>query len=79
MNMEANFPHYLDWNTYLKNRQPKTLILWGRNDPFLTTAAPETLKQAVSAAEVQYFDGGHFLLDEYADAIAEAIIEMFSQ
>jgi hypothetical protein len=25
-----------------------------------------------------YFDGGHFVLDEYAGAIAEAIIETFS-
>ena len=29
-------------------------------------------------AEVRYFDGGHFVLDEYADAIAEAIIETFA-
>jgi len=35
MNMEANVPHYPEWNAYLKNRQPKTLIVWGRNDPFL--------------------------------------------
>jgi hypothetical protein len=28
---------------------------------------------------VRYFDGGHFALDEYADAIAEAIIETFSR
>jgi len=25
-----------------------------------------------------YFDGGHFVLDEYRDAIGEAIIETFS-
>jgi hypothetical protein len=41
-------------------------------------AAAESVKQAVPAAEVRYFDGGHFVLDEYADAIAEAIIETFS-
>jgi len=27
---------------------------------------------------LRYFDGGHFVLDEYADAIARAIIETFS-
>ena len=36
------------------------------------------MKQVVPAADLRYFDGGHFVLDEYADAIAEAIIETFS-
>ena len=36
------------------------------------------MKQVVPTAELRYFDGGHFVLDEYADAIAEAIIEAFS-
>ena len=31
----------------------------------------------VPTAEVRYFDAGHFVLDEYADAIAEVIIEAF--
>ena len=37
------------------------------------------VKQVVPAADLRYFDGGHFALDENADAIAEAIIETFSQ
>jgi len=36
------------------------------------------VKQIVPTAELRYFDGGHFVLDEYDDAIAEAIIEMLS-
>jgi pimeloyl-ACP methyl ester carboxylesterase len=79
MNMPANFPHYPEWIAYLKARQPKTLIVWGRNDPLFTPAAPEGIKQAVPSAELRYFDGGHFMLDEYADEVAQAIIETFSQ
>ncbi len=79
MNMEANVPHYPEWNAYLKNRQPKTLIVWGRNDPFLMPAAAESVKEDVPTAELRYFDGGHFVLDENADAIADAIIETFSR
>ena len=79
MNMEANVGHYPEWNAYLKNRQPKTLIVWGRNDPFLMPAAAESVKLDVPTAEVRYFDGGHFALDENADAFAEAIIETFSR
>jgi pimeloyl-ACP methyl ester carboxylesterase len=79
MNMEANFPHYPEWNAYLKDRQPKTLIVWGRNDPLFVPGAAEFVKQDVPKAEVRYFDAGHFALDENADAIAEAIIETFSR
>jgi hypothetical protein len=33
----------------------------------------------VLAADLRCFDGGHFVLDENDDAIAEAIIETFSR
>jgi pimeloyl-ACP methyl ester carboxylesterase len=79
MNLATNIRHYSEWNAYLKDRQPKTLIVWGRNDPLFLPAAAEFVKNIVPAAELRYFDGGHFALDEYADAIAEAIIQTFSR
>jgi len=79
MNLTTNFQHYPEWTAYLKDRQPKTLIAWGRNDPIILPAAAEFVKQVVPAADLRYFDSGHFALDENADAIAEAIIETFSR
>jgi pimeloyl-ACP methyl ester carboxylesterase len=79
MNLATNIPHYPEWNAYLKERQPKTLIVWGRNDPLIWPAAAEFVKKLVPTVDLRYFDGGHFVLDEYADTIAEAIIERFSQ
>jgi pimeloyl-ACP methyl ester carboxylesterase len=79
MNLATNFQHYPQWNAYLKDRQPKTLVVWGRNDPLFLQANAELVKRNVPTAEVRYFDGGHFVLDEYSDAIAEAIIETFSR
>jgi pimeloyl-ACP methyl ester carboxylesterase len=78
MNLTTNIQHYPEWTAYLQDRQPKTLIVWGRNDPPILPAAAEFVKQVVPAAELRYFDSGHFVLDENADAIAEAIIETFS-
>jgi pimeloyl-ACP methyl ester carboxylesterase len=78
VNLTTNIPHYPEWAAYLKDRQPKTLIVWGRNDPLILPTAAEFVKQVVPAADLRYFDGGHFVLDENADAIAEAIIETFS-
>jgi pimeloyl-ACP methyl ester carboxylesterase len=79
MDFASNFRHYPEWNAFLKNRQPKALILWGRNDPLFTPAAPEALKRALPMAKLYYFDGSHYLLDEYAEAIADAIIKTFSR
>jgi len=79
MNLTTNIQHYPEWTAYLKERQPKTLIVWGRNDPLILPAAAEFVRRIVPTAEVRYFNGGHFVLDEYADAIAEAIIETFSR
>jgi pimeloyl-ACP methyl ester carboxylesterase len=79
MNLATNFQHYPEWSAYLKDRQPKTLVVWGRNDPLFLPANAELVKRNVPTAELRYFDGGHFVLDEYSDAIAEAIIETFSR
>ena len=79
MNLTTNIQHYPEWTAYLKDRQPKTLIVWGRNDPLILPAAAEFVKQVVPAADLRYFDARHFALDENADAIAEAIIETFSR
>jgi pimeloyl-ACP methyl ester carboxylesterase len=79
MKLSTNIPHFPEWTASLKDRQPKTLIVWGRNDPLLLPAAAEFVKQVVPSADLRYFDGGHFVLDEYADAIAEAIIATFSR
>src|SRR5262249_19066525 len=35
MNLSTNVPHYPEWKAYLKDRQPRTLIVWGRNDPLI--------------------------------------------
>jgi pimeloyl-ACP methyl ester carboxylesterase len=79
MNITTNIPLYPEWIAYLKERQPKTLIVWGKNDPLILPPGAEVVKQAVPTAELRYFDGGHFVLDEYADEIAEAILETFSK
>jgi len=45
MNLTTNIQHYPEWTAYLKDWQPKTLIMWGRNDPLILPAAAEFVKQ----------------------------------
>ena len=76
--LPTNFQHYPAWVAFLKERQPRTLILWGRNDPLFTPAALQILKETLPAARVLTFDAGHFALDEYAEEFAAAIIKTFA-
>ena len=79
LNLTTNIQHYPEWTAYLRARQPRTLIVWGRNDPIILPPAAEFVKAVLPAADLRYFDGGHFVLDEHVDAIAEAIIDTFSE
>ena len=78
MDLATNLQRYPEWTAFLKDRQPKTLIVWGRNDPLMRPAAAEFVKQVVPAADLRFFDASHFALDENADAVAEAIIQTFA-
>src|SRR5206468_8476201 len=71
MNLTTNIQHYPEWTAYLKDRQPKTLIVWGRNDPLIRPAAGELVKRGVPAADLGDLDGGDCGLGEGAEAIAE--------
>ena len=53
--------------------------VFGAHDPLIPMPGVDIVKQVVPAAELRYFDGGHFVLDEFADAIAGTIIETFSR
>ena len=78
MNISSNIPHYPEWNAVLRAMQPKTLIVWGRNDPVFTLAAAQNFKDDVPSAEIYSYDGGHFVLDEFAPDIAARIVETFA-
>jgi pimeloyl-ACP methyl ester carboxylesterase len=62
------FPQWQDW---LRKRQPRTLIVWGRYDPVFDIAEVEALKKDVPKAEVHILDAGHFALDESTADVAK--------
>jgi len=47
--------------------------VWGRHDPFFLPAGAEAFKRDIEAAQVQFFDTGHFALETHAAEIADAI------
>ena len=72
-NYGTNFPKYPEWQNYFQTHQPKTLIVWGENDKFFTKVGGEAYSKDLKNIESHYFNGGHFLLDEYSIEVAEKI------
>jgi pimeloyl-ACP methyl ester carboxylesterase len=54
----------------LRQRQPPTLVVWGRNDPVLDITEVAALKRDLPKTDVKVLDAGHFALDESAGEIA---------
>ena len=74
-----NVRQYPAWHAYLKARQPKTLILWGKNDPIFLPAGADAYKADLPKAEVHMLDTGHFALEEDAGAVAGHILRTFGR
>jgi putative NADH-flavin reductase/pimeloyl-ACP methyl ester carboxylesterase len=69
----SNVELYPQWQEWLREHQPPTLVVSGRNDPFFTEAGAHAFKDDIPDAEVHVFDTGHFALEERLDEIAPLI------
>jgi pimeloyl-ACP methyl ester carboxylesterase len=76
---DDNVVQYPKWQAYLREHRPRTLIVWGRNDPIFLPAGAQAYRRDVPQAELHYFDTGHFALEEDAPAIARDIIASFGR
>ncbi|WP_303317460.1 alpha/beta hydrolase [Flavivirga abyssicola] len=74
-NYGTNFPKYPEWQNYLKEHQPKTLVVWGENDKFFSNPGGAAYNKDLDNAAIHFFEGGHFMLEEYSDEVAELIKE----
>lgn len=74
-NYGTNIPKYEEWQNYLKVEQPKTLVVWGKNDKFFNKRGGESYSEDLKNVSTHFFDGGHFMLEEYAEEVAILIKE----
>ena len=70
---QSNVALYDGWQEYFRTSQPRTLILWGKNDPFFTVEGAKAYQRDLPKAELNLLDTGHFALEEEGDFIAERI------
>lgn len=60
---------------YLARYQPRSLLLWGRHDPFFDLAEVLSWMQALPRMEAHVLDAGHKLLETHAARAASLMVE----
>jgi pimeloyl-ACP methyl ester carboxylesterase len=66
----TNVDSYPKWQAWLREKQPRLLVIWGKFDPSFAPSEPEAYRRDVPNAQVHVLDAGHFELDTAADEIA---------
>ena len=72
-NYTSNVACYDEWHQYFRDRQPRTLIVWGQNDPFFTVEGAKAFLKDLPKAELHLLDTGHFALEEEVVFIADQV------
>jgi pimeloyl-ACP methyl ester carboxylesterase len=68
-----NVESYPKWQAWMRERQPRLLVLWGKHDPSFELSEPAAYLRDVPQAQIHVLDAGHFALDTAAEQIAASI------
>ena len=70
----TNVDSYPKWQNWMRERQPRLLVIWGKYEMSFDPSEPESYRKDVPKAEVHIVDGGHFALDTAADEVASLVL-----
>jgi pimeloyl-ACP methyl ester carboxylesterase len=79
LDYSTNVALYPAFQEYFRTKRPPLLAVWGSNDPFFLPAGAEAFRRDNPAAEVHFYDTGHFALETHVQEIAEAIREFLGR
>jgi pimeloyl-ACP methyl ester carboxylesterase len=74
-NYQSNLALYDGWHEFFRSKQPKTLIVWGKNDPFFTVEGAQAYLRDIPKAELHLLDTGHFALEDSCEFIAQQVVK----
>src|SRR6202140_952777 len=69
----TNVAAYPRWQAWMREKQPRLLVIWAKHDLSFELSEPEAYRRDVPKAEVHVLDAGHFALDTKADEIAALV------
>jgi pimeloyl-ACP methyl ester carboxylesterase len=77
-NYKTNIALYAEWQASFRAHKPKTLIVWGKHDPFFVPAGARAYLNDLPEARLVWLDSGHFVLDENTPQVAAEIKAAFA-
>lgn len=75
----TNVQLYPQWQAFLRNNQPKTLIFWGQTDIFFTPAGGEAFLKDLPKAEMHRLKAGHFAVEDHLDYISSHMKRFYAE
>jgi pimeloyl-ACP methyl ester carboxylesterase len=78
MDYGSNVCFYKEIQTYFRNTDIPTLLLWGERDQYLATEAAQAYCRDLPKAELVKFDGGHWLLESHSEDVNNAVRRFLS-
>jgi pimeloyl-ACP methyl ester carboxylesterase len=69
-NYRTNVETCPKWQSWMREKQPRPLAIWGKYDLSFDLGEPERNRRDIPDAEVHVLDAGHFALDTAPDEIA---------
>jgi len=64
---------YPKWQAWMREKQPRLLVVWGKYDLSFDPGEPERYRKDVPNAEVQVVVAGPSALESAADQIAQIV------
>ena len=74
-----NVELYPQWQAFLRNNQPKTLIFWGQDDIFFTPAGGEAFLTDLPKAEMHRLKAGHFAVEDHLEYISAQMQRFYAE
>ncbi|MEU0266801.1 alpha/beta hydrolase [Nocardioides sp. NPDC006303] len=75
----TNIERYDQWQAWLRQHTPPTLITWGRNDPYFIEPGAHAYLRDLPDAELHLLDTGHFALESHSPSIAPLIADFLDR
>jgi pimeloyl-ACP methyl ester carboxylesterase len=73
----TNVELYPDWQAFLRDKRPPTLIFWGQGDIFFTPEGGEAYLRDLPEAELVRLDSGHFAVEDSLPQISDGITRFY--
>nr|WP_092262138.1 alpha/beta hydrolase [Bradyrhizobium sp. Rc3b] len=78
LDYKRNIERYPLYQAFFRQRQPKLLAAWGKNDQFFSPPGAESFRRDIPAARIVLLDTGHFALETEGAIVADEIRRFLS-